>query len=229
MSPTQATARLSAPDAVDSGERRIFMSYDDWLRWPEAESRQTEWVDGEVIVFVPPAVPHQHLLWFLGTLLGLFVRRRQLGTLLLAPFEMRLGRVSREPDILFVAERHAERLTPQRLIGAADLAIEIISPDSVQRDRRVKLAEYAAARIPEYWLIDSRPGADGADFLTLTDGVYEALPVDPLSRVRSRVLPGFWLDPEWLRRDPLPDPLDCLGAIAPEAFPGGPRPQSESG
>ena len=40
------------------------------------------------------------------------------------------------------------------LDGPADLAIEIISPESEARDLVDKLNEYEAAKIPEYWVID---------------------------------------------------------------------------
>ena len=41
-----------------SGERRIKMSYEDFLAWPE-QGIQAEWVDGEMIIFMPPKNLHQ--------------------------------------------------------------------------------------------------------------------------------------------------------------------------
>ena len=35
------------------------------------------------------------------------------------------------------------------------LAIEIVSPDSIQRDYRYKRSEYAAVGIAEYWIVDA--------------------------------------------------------------------------
>lgn len=43
--------------------------------------------------------------------------------------------------------------------GEVTLAVEVISYDSVREDRVVKPALYADAGIPEYWLVDRRPGA----------------------------------------------------------------------
>ncbi|MEJ7756097.1 MAG: Uma2 family endonuclease [Nocardioidaceae bacterium] len=51
------------------------------------------------------------------------------------------------------------------LDGAADLAIEIISPESIGRDRGEKFVEYEAAGIREYWLID--PERRQAEFYRL--------------------------------------------------------------
>ena len=50
-----------------------------------------------------------------------------------------------------MATEHLDRLTDSHLSGPADLAVEIVSPDSLGRDRGDKFAEYGAAGIPEYW------------------------------------------------------------------------------
>jgi Uma2 family endonuclease len=208
---TQPTA-LAPP----SQKRRQAMTYQEWLAMPD-EGTQSEWVDGEVIVFMPPTGIHQDIAGFLYILLQVFVRHHNLGLVRQAPFEMRLSpAVSREPDILFLARPHLDRLTPQRLDGPADLVVEIVSADSVRRDRVLKFAEYAAAGVPEYWLLDPRPGHQRAEGFRLTGGTYAAVPATPDGRIQADVLPGFWLQPAWLWQDPLPDPLACLREIAPD-------------
>jgi Uma2 family endonuclease len=83
------------------------------------------------------------------------------------------------------------------------LVIEIMSPESRDRDRREKYAEYEGAGIPEYWLID--PEARQAHFYRLgPDGRYRAVMVDESGVFRSEVLPNFWLRVEWLWQDPPP-------------------------
>jgi Uma2 family endonuclease len=198
-------------------ERRLKMSYDEYLAW-EDEGAHGEWVDGEVIVFMPPTILHQLLSGFLYTLLSSYARRLNLGLVIAAPVEMQLfpGRLSREPDLLFVAREHLDRLTPERLVGPADLAVEIISDSSVARDRAEKFYEYEEAGVPEYWIIDPRPGRQRVDFYRLTaQGKYQAVLPDADGRYHAAALPGFWLDPAWLWQEPLPDPLDVLASVAP--------------
>lgn len=206
-------------------ERRIAMTYEEYLAMPD-DGSQVEWVDGEAIVFVPQTLAQARSKGFLSIVLGTFARHQRAGEALMAPFEMRLTpRASREPDIVFVVHEHRDRVTPERLEGPADLVIEIVSDDSVVRDRAEKLAEYAAAGIPEYWIHDPRPGARRSDFYRRpVDGRYEPIPPDAAGRVHSTVLPGFWLRPEWLRRDPLPDPLACLTEIDPGSLGPAPTP-----
>jgi Uma2 family endonuclease len=129
------------------------------------------------------------------------------------------GRSSREPDILFVAEKNLGRLTPERLEGPADLIVELISPSSVARDRDDKFYEYQEAGVPEYWIVDPRPGKERVDFYQLTEqGKYQAMLPDEQGRYHSSVLPGFWLHPDWLWQQPLPAPLLLLASIAPQAL-----------
>jgi Putative restriction endonuclease len=127
-------------------EMHTRMSYAEWLDAFDEETH-TEWVDGEALVFVPPTEEHQDVVTFLVELTGPFVRQFRLGKLLVSPFEMKLSPESnaRKPDLLFVASENLARLTGKRLDGPADLVIEVISPESVYRDRSDKFDEYQAA------------------------------------------------------------------------------------
>jgi Uma2 family endonuclease len=194
------------------------MTYEEFRAWATEEVR-AEWVDGEVIELIPPSLRHQALLMFLSTLINIYVLERNLGLVLSAPFEVKLrgGRSYREPDLIFVATDHLDRFDDQRLDGPADLVIEIISADSVTRDRRDKLAEYAASGIPEYWIVDPRPDNPVLTGHSLRDdGYYRTIPADNAGRLFSTVLPGFYLHPRWLSVDPLPNPLALLAEIDPD-------------
>ncbi|MGH2562313.1 MAG: Uma2 family endonuclease [Thermomicrobiales bacterium] len=207
--------RLSSLATID--EPRMVMTYDEFLAWAGEETR-AEWVDGEVIILEMPKSIHQRLVALLLRLLSQYASVFDLGEVMIAPFEMRLipVRSSRQPDILFVARDHLDRITVDRLDGPADLVIEVISPDSVTRDKRDKLLEYQQAGIPEYWVVDPRERHRAVEPYALTDrGVYRPIPPDAQGRLNSMVLPGFWLDPAWLWQDPLPDPLRLLAMVAP--------------
>lgn len=199
-----------------TGETRLRMSYEEFLQTID-EDQHAEWVDGETIIFMPPGLEHQDLVTFLVTLLRIFVQHFQLGTVLAAPFEMKLSSEGsgREPDILFIANEHQDRLTPKRLEGPADLVIEVISPESVYRDRSDKFDEYEAASVREYWLVDARPGKENASFWVLDEnGKYRAAIVDEAGVYRSTVIPGFWFKPAWLWIEERPSPLLLFAEIA---------------
>jgi Uma2 family endonuclease len=160
-------------------------------------------------------------MYFLLTLLTEFVRFRQLGEVFAETIEMYLGDRARVPDLMFVRAARLNRVGRRRLDGPADLAIELISDDSVERDNEEKLGEYAAAGVTEYWVLDARddaPDLRPPAFYHLVDGVYQPIPLDAEGRLWSTVVDGFWLRPELLEQDPPPDPLLCLDEIDPTAL-----------
>ncbi len=193
-------------------EVHIPMSYQTYLTAFD-EDVHAEWVEGEAILFMSAATRHQIIVTYLIKLLGIYVEYFQLGQLLSAPYEMKASPESnaREPDILFVKAEHQQRLEEQRLSGAADLVVEVISPESVKRDNDDKFNEYEAAGVQEYWIIDPRPEQQTVEIWVLDEqGTYQATPIVN-GHYRSTVLPGFWLYPQWLWQ---PDQYSALAAFA---------------
>jgi Uma2 family endonuclease len=214
-SPIAAGAVKAPPSTPAASEAlALRMSYDDYLAWHD-EDIHAEWVDGEVIIHMPPTDIHQAVVTFLDRLIGIFVEALQLGRVQVAPFEVHLSPdgPSREPDLLFVHRDNLDRLQPKRVDGPPDLVIEIVSTDSVHRDRVDKFDEYERAGVQEYWIIDNRPGVRRAWFYRLgADGRY-ALALTGVDRIyRSVVLPGFWLSEDWLW-DPVPDTLKAIALV----------------
>jgi len=139
------------------------------------------------------------------------------GRFFMAPYQMKLSPdgPGREPDILFVAREHESRVTEQGVAGPVDLAIEIVSDDSVTRDRVEKFEEYEQYGVPEYWIIDPRPKRPRAEFYQLDErGQYQPVPVGEDRAYHSKVLPGFWLRVDWLWAETLPDTLFAFAEIA---------------
>jgi len=191
----------------------LRISYDEYLAW-DYQYGLTEWVDGEVIFPMPPRHNHQRVVEFLDRVLGLFVQIFRLGLVRVAPFSMRAlpDGNARDPDLFFLAAEHMPRLTERELQGPADLAIEIISDDSVARDRADKFYEYQEAGVREYWIIDPRPDKQRTDFYVLdARGRYQPVPLDA-GIYRSTALPNFWLREDWLWADE-PNALAALTEI----------------
>jgi Uma2 family endonuclease len=215
-----ATSAQRLLNREETGMIRLRMSYQEWLENIE-EHVHREWVDGEAIIYPLPGVAHREAEIFLAVLLKLFLDLRDLGKVIVAPFEMRLASVnsSREPDIVFIAKDHFYRLTEERLEGPCDLAVEILSKWTAAYDRHVKLIEYAMAGIPECWLIDSRPGEHRVELFVLgSEGQYDPVMPDERGLLHSEVVPGFWVDPRWFGRDSRITPTDAIIDIAGDEF-----------
>ncbi|MDH7486272.1 MAG: Uma2 family endonuclease [Anaerolineae bacterium] len=207
--------RLQLLEVLLTPSRPRRMSYEEFLEWCD-EDTWAEWVNGEVVVLSPASEQHQHIRAFLEAVLGIYAQEHGLGRVIGAPFLMRLPeemRRAREPDLLFVAGEHLARLKETYLDGPADLVVEIVSPESLSRDRGEKFYEYEQAGIPEYWLID--PRREEAEFYQLdAQGRYRLVLSDAEGVYHSRVLGGFRLHVAWLWRPPrVLDALRELGLV----------------
>ena len=209
----------STPVTLFSADRKVPpptpVTFEEFMAWADEDSH-AEWVDGEIIVTAPCNLGHQDLLGFLYRIIDDFVRTHRLGRVFLMGVLMRLATrpSGREPDVLFVANAHLDRLRETYLDGPADLAVEIVSPDSVERDRVDKLREYEAAGIPEYWVIDL-PRKEALFYQLGGDGRYRLMPPDQDGVYRSSVLEGFKLEVAWLWQSPLPDPREVVRLVEP--------------
>lgn len=185
---------------------------EEFLAWEE-EDVWAEWADGKVLRMAPVSSRHQNVVSFLLTLLTLYVEEHDLGWLTTAPFSMHLAirQQVREPDLLFVARDRMDRIRDLYLDGPADAVVEVVSPDSRRRDRIDKVADYEAAGVREYWLID--PRLRQVELRRLgEDGRYRLIqPEDGI--FTSEAIPGFRLRIDWLWREPLPKVLDAAGEL----------------
>ena len=186
------------------------VTFEEFLAWCD-EDTHAEWVDGAIIMMPPASDQHQDLSDFLITVMRLYNEAHQLGWIRSAPFIMRTSvhPSGREPDILFVTKERMHLIQPTFLDGPADLIVEIVSPESIGRDRGEKFVEYEAAGVREYWLID--PLRQQVEFYQLDDqGLYRAAALDADGIYHSKVLAGFWLRAAWLWQNPLPLVLSVL-------------------
>ena len=178
------------------------MSYEDFLAWCD-EDTWAEWVDGEVVMVSPISRRHQNIVIFLVKLLDTYAESQNLGEVLIEPFQMKLDLSSRAPDLLYVASSHLDRLKDTYLDGPADVVIEIISKESVNRDRGAKFVEYETAGVSEYWLID--PIHEQAEFYRRgADNHYHVVLPDDEGIYHSEAVEGFWLKVSWLWQAPMP-------------------------
>lgn len=180
---------------------------EEFLAWED--DKWAEWVDGKIIRMAPVTLGHQEILNFLLTLLSLYVEEHDLGVLSTAPYAMHLPARQRvrEPDLLFVSRDRMDRLQDRYLEGAADVVVEVVSPDSRRRDRVEKVVDYEAEGVREYWLID--PPRRQVELRRLGgDGRYRLIEHEE-GILTSEAIPGFRLRIDWLWQQPRPKLLDA--------------------
>jgi Uma2 family endonuclease len=163
----------------------------EYFQTPETLLPQ-ELIFGAVRVADAPFVPHQRLVLRLASALQDHVDETKAGEIFVAPIDCVLDReraLVLQPDIVFVS--HSRRdIVLDRIYGAPDLAIEILSPRPRigQLDERV--AWFAQYGVAEVWLYDQSDAR--LHVLRCADGAVvsrEAFEVD--EPIRSAVLPQF--------------------------------------
>ena len=169
--------------------------------WTETEylalngsNRMVELSNGCLEVLPMPNPLHQRIVNYLFSLLKAFVVARGLGEVFFAPLPVRLWEGKfREPDIMFF--RPGRIVDPRRQPDGVDLAMEVLSEgaENRERDLEIKRAEYAAARVPEYWIVD--PELSQITVLSLDGASYRIHGVFGAgARATSVLLCGFEID-----------------------------------
>jgi Uma2 family endonuclease len=146
-------ARAAALDLAEMLPAPGSWSAEDYL-WLSGRTKQlVELADGWLEVVPMPTERHQRILLALYRVLHAYLDPLG-GIVLVAPLRLRLAdRRFREPDLLLLRDA-SDRRRGERFWTGADLVVEVLSPDDPDRDLVVKRAEYAAAGIGEYWIVD---------------------------------------------------------------------------
>ena len=117
------------------------------------------------------------------------------GFLVYAPMDVKFdeGNVL-QPDILYVTEgRTTEIVKDERVEGAPDLVIEILSPSTAYYDLRQKKNIYEKYGVKEYIIID--PIEQSAELYALKDGAYYLhQKAENNENLNSVLLQGFSID-----------------------------------
>jgi Uma2 family endonuclease len=165
-----------------------------------------ELVGGVVFKMSPAGLLHNAIQNYLYMFLSAYFSLKPIGQVISQPFTQRLFNVEpkREPDLLVVLNSNPHSLTETYMDGPADICIEIVSPDSIDRDRGIKFKEYELGGVPEYWILD--PIHREPLFYRLGDEkLYVPQSLDAQGNYRTPALPGLLLHIPTLWTNPLPD------------------------
>ncbi|MFI9492474.1 Uma2 family endonuclease, partial [Streptomyces halstedii] len=117
----------------------------------------TELIDGSLVFMSPQTVFHEraidYLKWQLQSLAPLDLE-------VFREFTIDVDFQNRpEPDVVVVRADAVESLRQTRFPAESVLlAVEVVSDESVTRDRETKPVKYARARIPHYWRVENQDG-----------------------------------------------------------------------
>jgi Uma2 family endonuclease len=140
-------------------------TYDDLRSFPDDHYRR-ELVDGQLIVSPSPRKPHQRMVTRL--LVVLQQAAPPALEVLAGPIDVVFSQSTvLVPDIVVI---RADDEDVDYLSRPPLLVVEVASPSTRRTDRTLKLATYAAGRVPSYWLTD--PEGPSLTVMELTGDHY---------------------------------------------------------
>lgn len=180
--------------------RGLRMTADEYYQL-EDDGFRYELIDGVVCMSPSPTPRHQSVAVRIASQIMAYLEDHPVGQVF-TELDVHLGMgphgggLVYRPDVVFLrTDQHAP--LPERVIGAPDLVVEIVSDSSRRMDRQTKKDDYERCGVREYWVID--PELRQMTFYRLESGRYVEVQASGDS-LASEVIPGFELDLERVRR-----------------------------
>ena len=133
-----------------------LLTVDDLDLMPDDGNRY-EVIEGELFVSRSPSLTHQSVSGNLFLSIKTYLVEKPIGEIWATPgviFSEFSGVI---PDLVFVSHKRRDEIASgDRITGAPDLVIEIVSPgaENERRDRIAKMQLYAKYGVKEYWIVD---------------------------------------------------------------------------
>lgn len=177
-----------------------LLTTDDYLRTPET-LQPTEVIYGALRVAEAPTVRHQQALCAFLLALAPHVRERRLGSVLLSPLDVIVDwdrALILQPDLVFIS-RARWRVRRERVIGAPDMVLEVLSPHPRIGKLQERIDWFAQYGVREIWLLHQL--AEQFEILRVTDGHVARQSFDYRTPIASTVLPDFSMTVEDILRE----------------------------
>lgn len=101
-----------------------------------------------------------------------------------------LTRNDYEPDVCFFRKEKSSQFTDDQMkFPAPDLVVEVLSKTTEELDRGIKLQDYEAHGVSEYWIVD--PDLQTLEQYTLKDDNYSLKHKSKDGHLTCEVLAGF--------------------------------------
>jgi len=133
----------------------VKYTYSDLLTVPDDGNRY-ELFEGELIMTPSPMLLHQIASTNLIYKLKEHIIVHKSGVVIAAPFDVYFDDENVfQPDIIFISHQRRSIVEEKRIKGAPDLVVEILSPNTKDRDYGFKFKKYAEIGVKEYWIVDT--------------------------------------------------------------------------
>ncbi len=163
---------------------------DDYLLLEEGAPFQL--INYDLVMSPSPTPVHQAISLRISSMILHFLDiTNNLGVVFTAPLDVKFddGNVL-QPDVLYISAERKQELVKDRIEGAPDLVIEILSPSNAYYDLRQKKDIYEKYGVKEYIIVD--PIAFSAESYVLQNDAYQLhRKAEKNAHLESFVLPGL--------------------------------------
>ncbi len=137
----------------DFGAEKKQATYDDYLNTPEGGKFQL--VAGEIIEMTSPSLYHQRIITKLSTIINNFLSKHNIAELFVAPLDVYFSETEvYQPDIIILLNESFSKMKENKIEGAPDLVVEVLSPSTAYYDLKHKKSIYEKHGVREYWVVD---------------------------------------------------------------------------
>ena len=179
---------LEVKEALPDYDR--LYTVEDYHSWDE--DFRAELYEGTLIVLERPTPRHQSILMEISGQLWQFLKGKTC-KLYPAPFAVQPfdnEQTLFEPDITVVCDK--TKIIGRTHIGGPDFIVEILSPSTARRDKKLKYYKYEKAGVREYWIVD--PERNLLEANRLVNNKYILTIYDETDKAPVSVLDGFEID-----------------------------------
>ncbi len=158
------------------------------------DETRCEIIEGELSMTPAPNLEHQRVSRNLEFSMLQYVEAKKLGEVLNAPVDVVLDEANIvQPDLVFVSKQNFKILEKNGIMGSPDLAVEILSPSSLYRDRYQKKDLYEKFGVRELWIMD--PANQTIEIFCLAGGKYKLFCfASRKDKAKSSVIEGFEIE-----------------------------------
>ena len=133
---------------------------EEFFKFTENKEERYELIDGRIYMMAAPAIKHQRIAGFIYRKLGDYLNGKPCEPFI-SPVDVVLFEKKNkwdksqnvfEPDVFVVCD--PEKISEERIYGAPDFIVEIVSPSNSERDYYYKCRLYMQYGVKEYWIVN---------------------------------------------------------------------------
>lgn len=135
-------------------------NFSEFLEFTKDKEARYELIDGRIYMMASPNVGHQDIAGFIYAKLRNYLNGKKcrafIAALDVVLFEKESSKDKSQnvfqPDVFVVCD--PKKIAEDRIYGAPDLVIEVVSPSNKEHDYFKKLQVYMKYGVREYWIVD---------------------------------------------------------------------------